>query len=51
MKQIFLIVPFILISIPLFANKDQALKIKITSNEKTIIFELNDSDASKEFIA
>lgn len=51
MKQFILILSFITISIPLFADKEHAVKISVTSNGTTIIFKLNDSDASKELLS
>ena len=37
--------------IPLFANKEYNMKISVNSNETTIVFELNNSDASKDLIS
>lgn len=51
MKQLILILSFILINMPLFADKERTMKISVNSNSTTIIFELNDSRASKELLS
>lgn len=47
MKKSILILLILLIT-PLFAQKEKIMKISITSNDNRIIFELNNSEASKD---
>ncbi len=48
MKQFIWITAFVLLTIPLFANKGKQMKITIFANGNATTFQLNDSQAAKD---